>query len=281
MNQAYIRFPQFKNKALTLSYDDGVRQDKRLIEIMKRHGLKGTFNINSGMFEKEWDGVSARGKMTEQEVLDLYIPAGMEVAAHGYKHLSLNQVHDEIAVNDVLTDRKELERLFGTIITGMAYANGAFDDNSVDILKRCGISYCRTVESTGNFNLPADWLRLPVTCHHNDVRLMELAKEFLTEPQTDYWWAKRPRLFYLWGHSYEFDLNDNWRVIEEFAEFVGGKDDVWYATNGEIFNYLQACNAIKFSVDGTLAHNPACTDVYLDMFGKRIIVPAGKTVAIE
>lgn len=281
MNQAYIRFPQFKNKALTLSYDDGVRQDKRLIEIMKRHGLKGTFNINSGMFEKEWDGVSTRGRMTEKEALDLYIPAGMEVAAHGHKHLSLSQVHDEIAVNDVLTDRKELERLFGRIITGMAYANGAFDDSSVDILKRCGISYCRTVESTGNFNLPADWLRLPATCHHDDPRLMELAKEFLTDPKTDYWWAKRPRLFYLWGHGYEFDVNDNWYVIEEFAEFVGGRDDVWYATNGEIFNYLQACNSIKFSIDGTLAYNPACTDVYLDMFGKRIIVPAGKTVVIN
>ena len=33
----YIRFPGFKFKALTLSYDDGVRQDKRLISIMKKN----------------------------------------------------------------------------------------------------------------------------------------------------------------------------------------------------------------------------------------------------
>ena len=38
MDKAYIRFPDFRIKALTLSYDDGVRQDKRLIEIMKNMG---------------------------------------------------------------------------------------------------------------------------------------------------------------------------------------------------------------------------------------------------
>ena len=33
MDQAYIRFPGFRSKAVTLSYDDGVRQDKRLIGV--------------------------------------------------------------------------------------------------------------------------------------------------------------------------------------------------------------------------------------------------------
>lgn len=281
MNKTYIRFPQFKNKALTLSYDDGVRQDKRLIEIMKKHGLKGTFNINSDLFEKEWDGKSTSGRMTEREVLDLYVPAGMEVAVHGHKHLSLTNVSDEIATNDVLTDRKELERLFGQIISGMAYAYGSYDDNVVDALKHCGISYSRTVTSTGRFDLPADWLRLPATCHHNDPRLMQLANEFLAEPSSDRWWAQQARLFYLWGHSYEFDSNDNWQVIEEFSELVGGRADVWYATNGEIYNYLQACDRVKFSVDGTLAYNPSCLDVYFDMSGKRVVVPAGKTAVIK
>ena len=36
-----------KNKALTFSYDDGVTQDKRLIEIFNKYGLKATFNLNS------------------------------------------------------------------------------------------------------------------------------------------------------------------------------------------------------------------------------------------
>ena len=42
-----MRFPGGKAKALTLSYDDGVRQDKKLIEIFNKNGIKGTFNVNS------------------------------------------------------------------------------------------------------------------------------------------------------------------------------------------------------------------------------------------
>ena len=45
-----IRFPEGKTKAFTMSYDDGVVQDKRLIALMRSHGVKGTFNLNSGTF---------------------------------------------------------------------------------------------------------------------------------------------------------------------------------------------------------------------------------------
>ena len=39
-------------KAITFSYDDGVTQDQRLIEMFDRYGLKATFNINSGLLGK-------------------------------------------------------------------------------------------------------------------------------------------------------------------------------------------------------------------------------------
>lgn len=280
MNQAYTRFPNFKNKAVTLSYDDGVRQDKRLISIMKKHGLKGTFNINSGMFSGSYDG-DEKGRMTVQEALELYIPSGMEVAVHGYNHLSLTQVAYSLSVNDVVTDRKELERIFGGIVSGMAYANGSYNDKVVEILKSCGIKYARTVVSTEKFDLPTDWLRLPATCHHNNPKLMELAKQFVESGKQSYWWSNQAKLFYLWGHSYEFDNNDNWNVIEEFAEYVGGREDIWYATNGEIYNYLQACDRLEFSMDGTFVYNPSCIDVYIDYFGKNFIINAGQSKKIK
>lgn len=279
MNKAYVRFPDFKRKALTLSYDDGVRQDKRLIEIMRRHGLKGTFNINAGLFSDTYEG-QEKGRMTKQEALDLYRQSGMEVAIHGYKHLSLPLVDSGVAVNDVCTDRKELEKMFGRIIKGMAYANGAYNDDVVDILQKNGIDYARTVVSTEQFDLPSDWLRLPATCHHNNPRLMELAKQFVEQGERPYFWHNRPQMFYLWGHSYEFDDCDNWHVIEEFADYVGNREDIWYATNGEIYAYLQACDRLEFSLDGSLVHNPNGINVWIDYFGKKHIVPAGQTITL-
>ena len=106
----YVRFPDFKSKALTLSYDDGVRQDKRLITIMQKYGLKGTFNINGGLFGDKYEGVE-KGRMTKEEALDLYLPSGMEVAIHGYRHLSLSSVDTSLALDDVITDRKALESI--------------------------------------------------------------------------------------------------------------------------------------------------------------------------
>ena len=87
-------------------------------------------------------------------------------------------------------------------------------------------------------------------------------------------------MFYLWGHSYEFDNDDNWCVIEEFAEYVGNREDIWYATNGEIFDYLTACDRLEFSIDATLVHNPSGTDVWIDYLGKKCMIPAGQTVSI-
>lgn len=280
MDRQFLRFPNFKKKALTLSYDDGVRQDKRLISIMQKNGLKGTFNLNGGMFSKEYTG-EEKGKMTIEEALELYLPAGMEVAVHGFRHLSLAKVDSAIAVNDVIKDRNELEKIFGTIVKGMAYANGSYNDEVVNILKTCGINYSRTVSSTEKFDLPTDWLRLPATAHHRNPRLMELAEQFVNFTKGRHFWYDPPMLFYLWGHSYEFDNDDNWDVIEKFAEFMGNREDIWYATNGEIYDYVTAFDRLEYSAGGALVHNPTATDIYLSYKDKPAVVPAGKTVELE
>ena len=276
----YIKFPNFKSKALTLSYDDCIRQDKRLISIMQKYGLKGTFNINAGLFSDKFETIE-KGRMTKQEALDLYIPSGMEIAAHGYRHLSLASVDSVAAINDIIMDRNVLERTFGCIIKGMAYANGSYNDEILKLLKKIGMDWARSIEQSESFDLPTDWLQWRSTCHHDNVHLMELAKEFVDQKETQFYWDKKLQLFYLWGHSFEFDNNKNWDVIERFAAYMGGRNDIWYATNGEIFEYLQAAERLQFSADGSLVKNPSGIDVYIecvDYIGEPCIVPAGKTV---
>lgn len=272
----FLRFPGFMDKAVTLSYDDGTVFDKRLMEIMDRYGLKGTFNINSGRFP-----TAGPRYFTKEQAYEQYKDSGHEVAVHGRNHLSLADVDSAMAVEDVISDRKALEEMFGTVITGMAYANGSFDDNVVEILKNCGIEYSRTVISTESFDIPTDWLRLPATCHHSNPRLMELARKFVEEKPADYMWRKTAKLFYLWGHSYEFDNENNWEVIEEFAEYIGGREDIWYATNIEICRYVKAYNALIFAANGNSVYNPTATDLYLCDFEKDILVPAGATVKLR
>ena len=270
-----MRFPNFKYKAVTLSYDDDVIYDKKLLEIIDEYGLKCTFNLNSGLFAEKSGG----RMMTEDEAVALLKNSAHEVAIHGVKHISLAEADSAAQTADVLNDRINLERIFGKIVKGMAYAHGSFDDRTVETLKVCGIDYARTTVSTEKFNIPTDWLRLPATCHHNNARLPELIEQFLKDYEPmEYYTRKTPKLFYLWGHAYEFNDNNNWEIIENFAKKVGNRADVWYATNGEIYNYVKAFDGLIYSASGDIIKNPTATDVFLNYHGKEVKIGAGKTI---
>ena len=268
MQKIYMRFPQGKKKALTLSYDDGVVQDKRLLEILHTYGIKGTFNLNSGLFLDDF------GRMSEEETANLYASYYQEVAAHGEKHLSLVGLSEMQIEKEIGEDKKALETLCQTKITGMAYAYGATNDNVISVLRKCGIAYARLANETGTFALPNEWLRWQPTCHHNNAQLFSLYEQFIQEENT------QPQLFYLWGHSYEFDDNNNWDVIERFASYAGNRKDIWYATNGEICAYVKAFETLEWRENGTV-YNPSDIDVYIQAFGKNYKISSKTAVALQ
>lgn len=273
-----MRFPGGLSKALTLSYDDGVCQDIRFVDILNKHGLKCTFNVNSCRFGPEGK-VYPKGTtyhMSKSECIELYNNSPHEVAVHGYTHSNLERLSPAQVAYEIIKDREELEDTFGCIIRGMAYPYGTHNDNVVRVLADCGIVYARTTKSTGSFDIPTDWLRMPATCHHNDPRLMELAHKFVEDKRLD-----RPHLFYLWGHTYEFDNNNNWNVIEDFAEYMGGRNDIWYATNIEIYEYIEDFGRLVYSADMRRVKNPTVRTLYFYINGKEYAVAAGETAVIS
>ena len=276
MKHCFLRFPDFKLKALTLSYDDGVIFDKKLIEIMSKYALKGTFNINSGLFALDEGGRC----LTQNEAVALYAQSDNEVAVHGVKHLPLTEVNSAQALGEILLDRQNLEKIFHKLVHGMAYSYGIYNDTVVEMVRSCGIDYARTVDDSEGFSLPTDWLRWKPTCHHRNPKLMDLAQAFLEEQKGGYW-RQTPKLFYLWGHSYEFADNNEWYIIEDFAKFVGNREDIWYATNGQIYDYVQAYRNLRFSAEGNFVYNPSVIDVYICYIGKNYCIPAGKMVDLE
>ena len=63
-------FPGGKTKAVTFSYDDGIVSDKKLVKILNEYGMKGTFNVNSGIMThaSNWDYMGFRAmRMTVAE----------------------------------------------------------------------------------------------------------------------------------------------------------------------------------------------------------------------
>lgn len=275
----FMCFPGGKHKALTLSYDDGVTQDRRLVALFNRYGVKGTFNLGLGVLGFQGEALMAGrstdiSKVSPEEVGALY--AGHEVAGHGLWHSFLNNVGSPLAMYELIEDKAGLEKLTGGILRSFAYPFGTFSDETVELLRLAGYAGARTVKPTHGFSMPEDFLRWDPTCHHNDPELMELAQRFCTGQ------GFGPQLFYLWGHAYEFDADDNWGVMEEFLQYVVQfRDDIWFATNGEITEYCEAFGRRVYSADGSRMKNPTATDIWLTVGWKTVMVPAGKTVEID
>lgn len=278
MENLFLRFPNGKKKVLTLSYDDGKEQDIRLISIMRQNNLKGTFNLNSGnLLQEKPDGSGTERKRTLSltEAKELYCKNGMEVAVHSLTHPHLELLPAPRCLYEITEDRKRLEKLFGTIVRGMAYPYGTYNETVMECAKYSGIVYSRTTAATEGFALPQDWLRLNPTCHHDHPKLLELARKFTEDTS-----HLQPWLFYLWGHSYEFFEKDNWNVIEDFASYIGNRDDIWYATNIELYEYIEACTKLAVSITGDRIYNPSAYRIYFEKDGTTLYADPGSEIAL-
>jgi peptidoglycan/xylan/chitin deacetylase (PgdA/CDA1 family) len=253
-------FPDGKVKALSLSYDDGFAADRRLVSIMNGHGIKGTFHLNSGRLGKD-------GRIPADEVAGLY--AGHEVACHSVTHPTLARCPTEQVMLQVLEDRRRLEDLVGYAVRGFSYPNGSWSKEIASSLSGLGIDYARLVDTTGHFHLTDDPFTWRTTCHHDD-NLPGHARRFLDQ-------KRRQALswFSVWGHSFEFDRNGNWALIEEFCAQAGKQDDVWYATVIDLFDYLRAADGVRVAVSGAFAENPSARPVWLAVDEAVVAIPAG------
>lgn len=223
-----------KLKSLSFSYDDGVSSDKKLLQILNKYGMKGTFNLNTGRHPSRSTGEQitwmCKGipitHFWREELPEIY--AGHEVAIHSLNHLRLETLTRNECQYQIEADIENMTQIFGKRPVGMAYPYGTYNNMVVDIVQNNDIRYSRTVDVTGEFEPEVDLLRLRTTCHHKDPRLMDLARQFVQMT------ADSPQRFIVWGHSFEFEGDRNWSVLEEFCEYMSCRDDVFYGTNAEI-----------------------------------------------
>ena len=210
MIKIYKAFPGGKHKVLTMSYDDGKFADRKLVEIFNKYGIRGTFNINAGLYN---DGK----RIDPSEWKELY--KGHEVAAHTLTHPTIDRCPSVEVVQELLEDRKFLESVMGYSIRGIAYPNGSYSKRIGELAKSLGFVYGRAVgdsyamvhatnlsnndaqglvpvgDETG-FSLPADFMEWKATCHHNH-NLMKFGENFKALYKKQYLY-----MMYVWGHSY-------------------------------------------------------------------------------
>ncbi|MDE5909010.1 MAG: polysaccharide deacetylase family protein [Lachnospiraceae bacterium] len=270
----FLMFPDGKKKAFTMSYDDGTIHDRKLVELMNRNGIRGTFNLNAGFLglvrQVQMDDVKIDTSVIwGREVRNLY--QNHEVAGHGLYHGNPACIGSSTMLYETVEDKRRLETLTGELVRGYAYPFGESSETTKEILKLAGYHYARSVETTGKFDLPKDFLEWRGTCHHDDFELMNLAKTFIEDS------GFRAKVFLLWGHSYEFEQKNTWHKIEEFLSYMGQHgEEIWFATNIEICDYVSAYYSLEYSADGSMIYNPSATDVWIWRTGKAEHIGAGQ-----
>jgi len=283
MKYRLLRFPEGKTKAVTFSYDDACRADLKTVKVFDKYGMKATFNINSGSIASDTNGWN----LTEEEIRTHIVEQGHEIAVHGFWHKAPGLTRTIDGIRDVLDCRLDLEKRFGRIVRGMAYPDSGILDfvNRSDYetvrhyLKDLDIVYARTLGGDNNrFQLPRDWHNWIPTAHHDNPNILAWAKEFVDlDVEKMYCSSKHAKLFYVWGHSFEFDGKDNWEHLDALCEVLAGKEDIWYATNMEIYEYVTAFDALIFGADGSRVYNPTLFEVWFDNDGTLCSVKPGET----
>jgi peptidoglycan/xylan/chitin deacetylase (PgdA/CDA1 family) len=225
-------------KYITLSYDDGVTQDIRFVELLNKYNMKATFNINSGLLGQAGTLTNHKGvkvshnKIKKEDLKSIY--SGHEVAVHTLTHPRLPELSKDEVIKQVEEDRLALESLNKSEVVGMAYPCGGvnYNEEVANIIKEnTGVKYARTIVTTGSFSVPENLYILHPTAHHLEFeKLYKLADEFLALP------PQEKSVFYIWGHSYEFDFDDTWGEFEEFLKYISNKKDVYYGTNKEVLD---------------------------------------------
>lgn len=277
MKYMFMRYPKGKTKALTLSYDDGVKDDIKLAEIISRYGIKCTFNHTNAEH------------MSKEEVEKYILSKGHEIAVHGANHRAEGLIRPIEGIEDVLSCRKNLESKFGIIIRGMAYPDSGIRNMATEnayenikaYLKSLDIAYVRTLgEDNDLFKLPEDWYAWMPTARHINPRLMEYIEKFLNIDFSEnmYIANRDSRLFYLWGHSYEFERENNWDLLERICEKLSDKPDIWYATNMEIYNYVKAYKSLEYSADGKIIYNPTLYTIWFEIDKKPYSIKSNETL---
>lgn len=250
-------YPNGKAKAFNVTYDDGVLQDVRFVELLNKYNLKGTFNLNSRLIENEFEWEHENGcvvkRLSKDQVVSLY--QGHEIASHSLTHPYMDNLSESGILYELQSDKTNLERLFSKEVKGFAVPFDYYSDLIEKCVKQAGFSYARISEESRSFTPQTDYFKWKATVFHTDSNLKELTQQFIKSD-------KELAFFQIVGHSYDLDIENMWDKIERIFKEIAQQKDILPMTTIEIIEYLKAMNQAEIT-DGYIKNNSSISLCFL------------------
>jgi hypothetical protein len=305
-NNVEIYFPGWTKKSVTFTIDDGnIKLDTRFLGIVRPAGIIGTFNLcaptrataeeyralYSGyeianhcknhplvfdegerfvVSEDAFDKINSLEYTAENPVVyKTDVPGVYRI--HNNPNRPKPDAWFSITTREYFLrfaeeTKAELEEIFGKgKIKGFVWPyRETVNQKLLAQIKEAGYSCIRKTGAIGSstgFSLPADRMRW--TYNAVNKNLLDCMAEYEAYPD-----GEELKFFAFGVHSYDFERDNNWHVLEEFAERYGNRpEDYYYASVSDIFEYADAAGSIVITDEKIT--NPTDKTVYIKVCGKR------------
>lgn len=199
-------------KIFLLSFDDGTVWDSRFVELLNKYGMKATFNLNSGLEDFVWyyeDKFPIRRQRLADTVAQY---RGHEIASHSLHHHWLNTLTPPQLSREVGDDCAALKALFVLEDIGFGVPFTACGDREIRLIRKY-VRYIRLSELSDSFAPPADPYHIPIHALYNQPDVRQRIAQFAESDLP-------VSLFVLAGHSYEFEMLDQWDYMEDLLRYI-------------------------------------------------------------
>lgn len=228
-------YPKGKKKAFNITYDDGITQDIRFVELLNKYNLKGTFNLNSELMKQEFAWTHESGlvirRLSQEVAVNLY--QNHEVASHTLTHPYMNDLSETKIMYELEQDKKNLEQLFGKEVLGFAVPFDYYSELIAECAKKCGFAYARTSEERYSYAPPENYFFWAAGAFHVMSGFHKFVENFFeTEEEL--------ALCQIVGHSYDLDTENMWEQMETILRRIAEDENTISMTNLELVKYLKA-----------------------------------------
>ena len=259
-------YPGGKRKAFNITYDDGVMQDLRFVELMNRYGLKGTFNLNSRLMLSGFSWTHPNGMEIRRLDVDTarWLYRGHEIASHTLTHPYMHSLPETEVLQQLGQDKADLEALLGVEVAGFSVPFDYYSPMIAACAKRCGFEYARMSEFSRSYAPCRDYWFWKTGFYHIQPGLESYVAGFL-ETQEEL------AVCQIVGHSYDLDAEHLWGTIEKILQRISQQEDIWACTNLELVRYLKAMEQI--TVERPMIHNGSAMELWFEIDGRPVCIP--------
>jgi peptidoglycan-N-acetylglucosamine deacetylase len=209
-------------------WDDGIVDDVRLADILRRYNAKATFSINPGLNLEErsfgWIYESREvWRLSIGELPDVY--DGFEICSHSMTHPHLTEVSVERLDWEVETSRHILQEIFKKPVLGFCYPFNAYNEMVKAALRSARYIWARGGKDGESIFPPRDPFEFNFSGHFLSFDFwprFNIAKE-------------RNGIFSFWGHSCEIKNEAMWHDFEAMIEKMSSETNVEWSFINDLF----------------------------------------------